>query len=735
MTTKFDHIVIDENPDAVVAVAEAGTVLYWNRAAERIFGYSKVEAEGQLLEDLIIPPDQLSEEYRVRTEALRQAPAVYETVRRRKDGVLLHVSITTKAVSDSDGEFQYYISTKKDVTHLKVIRDAKLVDSRFRDLLESTPDAIVMVNVTGRIVLVNSQAEAVFRYQRSEMIGEPVEMLLPQRFHANHHGSRRKFFELPRTRTMGAGLALFGLRKGGEEFPVEISLSPLDTEEGTMVMSAVRDITDRKKAEGKFRSLLEAAPDAMVIVQHDGRIELVNSQTELLFGYTREEMLGQPVELLMPDRFRTKHTGHRGQFFGQPQARTMGAGLELHARRKDGTEFPVEISLSPLDTEDGMLAMSTIRDITERKNAEQEFKALLEAAPDAMVIVNREGKIVRINSQVTKIFGWEREELVGQSVETLMPARYRNKHPEHRHKFADSPRARAMGMGLALLGLRRDGTEFPVEISLSPLETKDGLFVTGAIRDATERKRFEDALKQKNDELAAASRAKDTFLANMSHELRTPLNAIIGFTGTMLMKLPGPLTPDQDKQLKIVQSSARHLLALINDLLDVAKIEAGKTELYIEPVNCQSVVEEVIGTLMPEANRKGLELLVGTPTGNVMLRSDRRALSQITLNLVGNALKFTEKGSVHITLTEIFADERRAVAVAVFDTGKGIRAEDQSKLFAPFTQIDASKTKPHHGTGLGLHLSRKLAELLGGDICWSSEIDKGSVFTLTIAEQ
>ena len=611
MQRVLDELLLLDNPDALVAVSESGEILHWNNAAQAIFGYSHEEALGCLLDDLIVPADRVHEEHRFREAAVHQGIAVYESVRRRKDGLLLHVSITTKAIYAPGGKLEYFLSTKKDVTHLKVMRDAKLVESKFRELLESTPDAIVMVNVTGRVVLINSQAEKVFGYKRAELMGQPVEKLLPQRFHAAHHVHRGQFFAQPRTRTMGAGLELYGLRKHGEEFPVEISLSPLDTEEGTMVMSAVRDITDRKKAEQKFRSLLESAPDAMVIIGHQGKIELVNSQTEKLFGYKREELLGQLVEILVPKRFHEKHPGHRTKFFAQPRVRAMGVGLELNARRKDGTEFPVEISLSPLDT-------------------------------------------------------------------------------------------------------------------------AEGLFVSSAIRDVTDRRRFENALQQKNAELASANQAKDNFLANMSHELRTPLNAIIGFAGTLLMRLPGPLTADQEKQLRTVQSSARHLLALINELLDVAKIEAGKVELHLETVVCQSVIQEVATALTPEAARKGLALEATLPDGDLLMLIDRRILSQIVLNLANNALKFTERGGVRISVARREVNGKSSIEISVADTGKGIRPEDQLKLFQPFTQVDISKTKVHEGTGLGLHLSRKLAELLGGEITFQSEYGKGSTFMLAL---
>jgi PAS domain S-box-containing protein len=250
-------------------------------------------------------------------------------------------------------------------------------EARFRQVVEAAPNAMVMIDAAGRIEMVNTQAERVFGYARSEMLGQSVEMLVPERFRGGHSALRATFFADPRSRPMGEGRDLYGLRKDGSEVPIEIGLNPIETEQGPMVLSAIVDISARKRQEERFRRVVEAAPNAMVMVSAAGRIEMVNTQAERVFGYSRSELLGKKMDMLVPERFRRHHPGLRSAFFADPHSRPMGAGRDLYALKKDGSEFPVEIGLNPIETDEGPMVLSAVVDISDRKQKEERIRAAL----------------------------------------------------------------------------------------------------------------------------------------------------------------------------------------------------------------------------------------------------------------------------------------------------------------------------------------------------------------------
>ncbi len=440
------------------------------------------------------------------------------------------------------------------------------------------------------------------------------------------------------------------------------------------------------------------------MIDADGRIVLVNREVERLFGYPREELLGRPVELIVPERFHGAHPEYRGKFTEKPSVRQMGVGRELFGRRKDGTEVPVEIGLTPLVTDEGLFVLSSIVDITARRKAEARFRAAVESSPSGMVMVDSAGKIILVNREVERLFGYSREELLGRSVDTLVPERFRHAHPGNRAGFYHSPDARAMGAGRELFGLRKDGTEVPVEIGLNPIETEEGLFVLSSIVDISsrviarqERAKLEEQLRQ-----SQKMEAVGTLAGGVAHDFTNILGGILGYAE---LALAGTDDPAVRNDLGEVIGAAVRGRELVSAILRFSR----RQETVRKPVDLAQVVAESLRLLRPTLPST---IAVEQSLGDTPLRvlADATAVQQVVMNLATNAAHAMPAiGRLEITLEPFYArdsfvrahpemHEGQYVMLRVRDTGTGMPPEVRSRAMEPFF----TTKPPGSGSGLGL---------------------------------
>ena len=674
-------------------------------------------------------PDRVAEIHRHDTDVLvGNGPVAYEE---ELDGRWFVT--TLHALRDGRGRPYAIFGAGVDVTQLR------LAEGKFRSLLDASPEAMVCVSGDGRIVHANERALKLFRYRRDEMVGAAIETLVPGASRKVHVQHRNRYFATPSARPMGEGMLLTAQRKDGTEFPVDVSLSPVQAEGKTMVLAAIQDVTARRMhghTNARLAAIVESSNDAIVSKALDGTIQTWNSGAERLYGYTAAEMIGHDVtRLLPPDRLDEEKNllarVTRGETLPQHETRRM---------RKDGRIIEVSLSMAPMrDDDDRTIGASTVaHDITARVKAEnrlrverEQLEMIMSAAADPFFSMDADGVIKEWNRQAEQVFGWPREQIVGRNVaDTVLPPRYR----EGLERFLEGRWDWLLDRPTEMLARHHDGRELPIELTMWRIRHDGSAHLHAFARDISARLETEQALAEARDQAIETARLKSQFLASMSHEIRTPMNGVIGLTSLLL----GSTLDDQQRRyVEGISTAGSALLSVINDVLDFSKLEAGKVLLDHTNFQLRHLVDDVVALVAPPGTARTV-----TVTGDCDPRlpetvsGDAAKLRQVLLNLAGNAIKFTAYGNVSITVTPDAGRQAGPdgipVRFEVRDTGIGIDRREQEKLFEPFTQADAGTTRRFGGTGLGLAISRDLVELMGGNIGVHSEPGQGSTFWFTV---
>jgi PAS domain S-box-containing protein len=490
--------------------------------------------------------------------------------------------------------------------------------------------------------------------------------------------------------------------------------------------------------EVRFRAVTETANDAVISADRDGRIRYFNPGAERIFGYTAEQAVGQLLTILMPERFRQQHLDGLERYLASREAKVIGRTVELTGLRKDGSEFPIDLALASSEVNQDLFFTAIIRDITVRAEAqrhlrtsEARFRDLLESAPDAVLVTDALGTIQLVNAQAELLFGYRREDLIGQKIEMLVPERYRGRHIGHRGGYVGQARTRPMGAGLELYGLRKDGSEFPVSIGLSPTRTDGGLNIFCDVRDITDQRAIETRiqdlnrrLEQDNAELVAVNKELEAFSYSVSHDLRAPLRAIDGFSQALQEDAGSLLKPEHRSHLDRVRQAAQRMGLLIDDLIKLARVS--RADMRIEEVDVTAVAQQIAIGLQDSAPERQAEFVIAP---NLKARADSRLMHVALDNLLSNSWKFTAPRSpARIQVGLVNLDGRPTYFVR--DNGVGFDMSYTSKMFGAFQRFH--DVREFAGTGIGLATVQRIIHKHGGHIWARSQPGDGATFFFTL---
>ncbi len=768
--------IIELSSDAIIVIDDDGQVLVWNDKAEQLFGYAREDMIGNPM-DLIIPGAHRARHDKAFARAtgahrLNKPGEIHEITGQRKDGQEFPVELSLSHWQLAGKDF--FSANIRDITERKNAEQAiRYREERIRSIVEIAPDAIISINGEQNIVMFNSQAERVFGYTAAEVLGQPLAMLMPEKSHAVHPHEVNKFLnESANTRIMDSRREIAGRRKDGTIFPAEAGISKLEIDGQVIFTTFFRDITERREAErklteseAKHRTIFQNSPLGLILFNDEGFIVDCNEHFVELMGSKREQLIGfhtlqEATDPAVREGLGKAINGEQYAFEGAYTSATGGKTryLRIIYNPVNPDHIPTEV-------------IATLEDISERIELEQEmrasesrFRSLFEDSPISLweedfsaikqlidelraagiddfasyfdqhpEVVSQASSLIlveNVNQATLDLYGaTSKQELLGK-LDTIFTDQSTD---AFKHELIALSNGQTYYQG-EIVNRNLNGAliDCIVVFSVAPGYEDSWQKVFVSITDITDRKEMESKLQLAMHDAEAANRAKSTFLANMSHELRTPMNAIIGYSEMLAEDAEDEGYDEFVPDLEKINTAGRHLLSLINSVLDLSKIEAGRMDLYLERFDLRQMLDETVTTVTPVVTKNHNDFVIdfAEDLGNV--RADMTKLRQALVNLLSNASKFTENGAVTLTARRKMYQDGEWISLAVADTGIGIPEDKLEHIFEEFSQADESTTRNFGGTGLGLAISRRFCRMMGGDILLSSEVGKGSTFTIEI---
>lgn len=762
---------VEAASQGIIGISAEGRITLVNRRTEEMFGYSRDELLGQELEIL------LPERFRAghlghranyfAEPRIRPMGAGMELAGRRKDGTEFPIEIGLSYVNTPGGP-QAFGMVSDISERRRTAAELAASENKLSSFVEAASEAILGVSAAGRIILVNRRTEQMFGYTRGELLGMELGLLVPDRFRAGHAAETAEFFNRPRVRHMGTEIGLFGRRKDATEFPADIGLTHVHTPDGPLAFALVKDVSDVKKAaaeleringelrqrnaelrssEERFRSVIEAAAPAILGIANDGRITLVNRRTEEMLGYTREEMLGHPLEMLVPEHRVAQHKAHRQLAFAGQEVLKSEPGDKL-LRRKDGSQFPYSSEISKVNLQEGPVVFGWLTDISESKKAgdeikrindelrrsnaelkasEEKFRACFEGASQPILGIAKDGRILMVNLRTEQMFGYSREEMLGQQVAMLYPERRASGYLDRIERaFTDATIGTEEDPNGERAFRRKDGSEFPYTAGVSHVNLPEGPILFGMINDITESKKAADELKHVNRELRRSYTELEQFAHVASHDLQEPLRMVTSYLQLIERRYNDRLDDDGREFIHFAVDGAKRMKALIKDLLEFSR--TGTNSANHQIVEAGLLLDNALANLKTAIEESKAQIAVDPlPT----IAVDPVLFTQVFQNLIANAIKFQKDTAPQVYISA--QRQGRDWIFSVKDNGIGIEPHHRDRIFRIFERLHNSEQ--YSGSGIGLAITRKIVERHGGRIWVESQPGTGSTFHFSISAE
>ncbi len=753
--------ILEAAVDAIIIIDELGKIESLNAAAIKLFGYEAEEIVGENVRTLMPAPYRAEHDgylNNYKTTGVKKIIGIgREVTGLRKNGDTFPMDLAVSEVRI--GSRRLYTGIVRDISERKR-QERQLLESEARTtaILAAAVDAILIIDERGTIESLNAAASSLFGYEQHEMVGNNVKMLMPPPYRVEHDGYLNNYTTTGVKKIIGIGREVVGLRKDGGTFPMELAVSEVKITGKRLFTGIVRDISERKKqeaqlldSEARTRAILAAAVDAIIIIDERGQIESLNPASEKMFGYAAEEMIGKNVKMLMPAPYKAEHDGYLSNYTTTGVKKIIGIGREVFGLRKNGESFPMDLAVSEVRMGGRRLFTGIVRDITERKHAEGQLleseartRAILAAAVDAIIIIDAKGTIESLNAAATKLFGYEEVEMVGQNVKMLMPEPYKMEHDSYLSNYTTTGKKKIIGIGREVLGRRKNGDTFPMDLAVSEVAMGGRRLFTGIVRDITERKISEHQLREaaselrhRNDELSRSNQELDAFAYIASHDLKEPLRGIHNYATFLVEDYSDKLDAEGQDKLATLKRLTQRLDSLLDSLLDLSRL--GRVDFAPKDVDLNEVLSEIIDSLQISMRERGVQVRI--PQRLPVVRGDKVLLGEVFRNLLTNGMKYNDKKERWLEVGAI-PDPRplpegttrspfTSDAIFVRDNGIGIPDKHLDVVFRIFKRLH-DREAYGGGTGVGLTITKKVIDRHGGEIWIDSKPDEGTAVFFTL---